>query len=330
MDGVTDFAFRHMAVRHGHPDVVFTEFTPADGLPHAPEKILRDFEYSESERPIVAQIYGSEPLNFYRAAHVVCELGFDGLDVNMGCPSRSVTQKLCGARLITAPDLALEIMQAVRSGIDDWTRGQTLAEAGLPARVIDVVARMNLKRTGQAGPLERCLIPYSIKTRIGFNANVIEPWVSTLLRAAPAAITVHGRTLKQMYKGDADWSAIAEAARVARGSGTLVLGNGDLCSLEEAQRRIAASGADGALIGRAAIGNPWLFRRDDRSVVTQADRIKAALEHAAYFVSQRPSGDFNSVRKHLGGYLKSFPEAASFRDRAVRTRSLDELVSVLG
>src|SRR5262245_7546810 len=108
MDGVTDFACRAITAKYGRPHVMFTEFTTTVGIFCAPEKVLRDFEYSEIERPVVAQIYGNHPEDFYRAVHVVCELAFDGVDINMGCPAKQVTQKNCGAALIKAPDLALE------------------------------------------------------------------------------------------------------------------------------------------------------------------------------------------------------------------------------
>ncbi|MDO8494744.1 MAG: tRNA-dihydrouridine synthase family protein, partial [Deltaproteobacteria bacterium] len=285
MDGVTDFACRHITARHGKPAVIFTEFTTVEGMFHAPEKILQDFEYSEIERPIVAQIYGAEPNDFYRATHVVCELGFDGVDINMGCPSKAVVKRNCGAKLITVPDLAVKIIRSVAQGVLDWSRGQTLEDLKLPSRLIDTVYRMNVKRVGKEKPAAKFPIPYSVKTRIGYDQIVIESWMETLLAEKPAVISVHGRTLKQMYRGSADWNAIAKAKQVASQTPTLVFGNGDIAALEQAHERIRVSGVDGTLIGRAAIGNPWIFQNvvADRSL-----RIKTALEHAAYFRQTRP------------------------------------------
>jgi tRNA-dihydrouridine synthase len=326
MDGVTDFACRAMAARYGRPDVMFTEFTTTVGMFHAPEKVLRDFEYSEIERPIVAQVYGNHPDDFYRAAHVVAELGFDGMDINMGCPAKQVTQKNCGAALIRVPELALEIIRAARAGLTDWAAGQTLENLKVPEHVISVVSTMNRRRSGREGSTERRLLPYSVKTRLGFDSIVIGEWVETLLKESPAAISVHGRTLKQMYKGAARWEAIAQAARVVRGSGTLLLGNGDLSSLAEAHRRIEETGVDGVLIGRASMGNPWVFNGREAAM---AERISVALEHARYFVENRGEREFKAVRKHLVGYLRAFPDAASLRMRALNTSSIADLSELL-
>lgn len=326
MDGVTDFACRAMAARYGRPHVMFTEFTTTVGMFCAPENVLRDFEYSEAERPIVAQVYGNNPDDFYRAAHVVAELGFDGLDINMGCPAKQVTQKNCGAALIRVPELALAIVRATRSGLQDWANGQTLESLKVPEKVIAVVERMNKRRSGIARPESRRLIPYSIKTRVGFDSVVIESWAETLLSEAPAALSIHGRTLKQMYKGAARWEAIAAAARVARGSGTLVLGNGDLNSLDEARARIEETGVDGVLIGRASMGNPWVFAGRH---ATMSERISVAIEHARYFVEGRGEREFRSVRKHMVGYLREFPSAAQTRVKALNAPNLEELSRLL-
>ncbi len=344
MDGVTDFACRAMMARHGRPDVVFTEFTTATGLFYAPEKILRDFEYGNEERPIVAQIYGNIPEDFYRATHVVCELGFDGVDINMGCPSKSVTQKVCGGRLITAPDLALEIIRATRSAIEDWSRGQTLEDIKVPEKVIRVIEQMNLQRGDTARCSQKQIIPYSVKTRIGYDDVVIEKWIETLLTEHPAVISIHGRTLKQMYKGSASWDAIAKAVQIAAGSGTLILGNGDITSLQEATARILETGVDGVLIGRGSMGNPWIFRNKNlvkqavqkkqmtdipEPTITTEDRFALAIEHAGYYQRLRGARDFRSVRKHLVGYLSSIPDAASLRHQALQANTLEELKSIL-
>ncbi|HSA60191.1 MAG TPA: tRNA-dihydrouridine synthase [bacterium] len=328
MDGVTDFACRAIAARHGRPDVIFTEFTTAVGMFYAPEKVLRDFEYSEAERPIVAQVYGNHPDDFYRSAHVVAELGFDGLDINMGCPAKQVTQKNCGAALIRVPDLALEIIRATRAGLQDWSRGQSLEDLKVPEKVITVVRHMNHRRSGrqEGGEGRRRLIPYSVKTRLGYDEIVIERWVETLLTESPAAISIHGRTLKQMYRGPARWDAIARVAGIARGSGTLILGNGDVSSRAEALRRIAETGVDGVLIGRASMGNPWIFAGREAA---KPERISVALEHARYFVDGRGEREFKAVRKHMVGYLKGFPDAAALRMKALNTLTLEQLSQVL-
>ncbi len=326
MDGVTDFACRAIMALHGKPAVIFTEFTTVEGLFHAPEAILRDFEYNEVERPVVAQIYGASPEDFYRATHVVCELGFDGVDINMGCPSKTVTKRNCGAKLIVVPDLAVEIIRATRQGIADWSRGQTLEDLRLPSVLIETVGRMNVKRIGQERPTVKAPIPFSIKTRIGYDKVVIEEWMETLLAEAPAVISVHGRTLKQMYRGSADWDAIARAKNVARRTPTLVFGNGDIHSLEEAHEKIQSSGVDGTLIGRSAIGNPWIFQN---RTADRQQRIDTAREHALYFHENRPATHWKSLKKHLGGYLRAFPDAVRFRSAVLATKTFEELIFLL-
>ena len=146
MDGVTDSVFRLMTARHGKPDVIFTEFTHVHDVCRGPEFLLDSLRYHEAERPIVAQLYGKDPELFYQAAHVVCELGFDGLDINMGCPSRNVASSGSGAGLIRTPDLAHAIMRAARQGIAGWTAGQTLEAAGVKAARVEAVSRLNACR----------------------------------------------------------------------------------------------------------------------------------------------------------------------------------------
>ena len=127
MDGVTDASFRFITAKHGGPDVTFTEFVNVEAAFHAPHTLMRDLMYSEIERPVVAQIYGHTPELFYKVAHIVCALGFDGLDINMGCPAKKVAAKGSGAALIRTPELARAIIQSARQGIQDWRDGQTLA-----------------------------------------------------------------------------------------------------------------------------------------------------------------------------------------------------------
>ncbi len=264
MDGMTDAVFRSIVASQGAPDVMFTEFTHVSDICRGPEFLLASLLYGEDERPVVAQIYGKDPELFYTAAHVVCELGFDGLDINMGCPSRNVASSGSGAALINTPDLAHAIVQAARHGISDWAAGQTPEAAGLRPARCEAIRRMNAERRG-AVPVPRKAIPVSVKTRLGCEAIVINRWVEHLLREEPAAITIHGRTLTQMYRGEADWMAIASAVEIARGTATLILGNGDIQSMNDVIRRVRASQVHGVLIGRASLGVPWFFRHKERA-----------------------------------------------------------------
>jgi nifR3 family TIM-barrel protein len=327
MDGVTDYSFREIIARHGRPDVMFTEFTHTKGLFYAPARILQAFEFSERQRPIVAQIYGYDPDDFYRATHVVCALGFDGIDINMGCPSKKVTRQNCGARLITVPELALGIIDATKRAIHDWAGGQGLEDIGIPRRVIKVLEEMNVRRSGRAEIPVRKIIPYSVKTRIGFDHEVIESWVTQLLTAKPALISIHGRTLKQMYRGQADWSAIAKAVQCAKGSGTMIFGNGDILSMEMARQKISQSGVDGVLVGRKSLGNPWIFR--GREHIGRAERFALAREHLTCLRQSRGDSRVHQIKKHLAGYLKDFPNATEIRTRALRSQDWQELGTLL-
>lgn len=343
MDGVTDSAFRLMTARQGKPDVIFTEFTHVHDVCRGPEFLLDSLHYDDAERPIVAQLYGKDPDLFYQAAHVVCELGFDGLDINMGCPSRNVASSGSGAGLIRTPDLAHAIMRAARQGIADWTAGQTLIAAGVKAARVELIARLNARRNHAVAPL-RSAIPLSVKTRLGYDEVIVERWIEHLLIESPAVISLHGRTLQQMYRGEADWAAIGRAAQVVRGSGTLLFGNGDVQTLTEVVRRVRETGVDGVLVGRAALGTPWFFRDKDEArrhaktaepwqpqpwIPSLAARFEMLLAHARQFDAQWGPQQFRRMRKHLGWYCKGFPHAAALRARMFLVSSVAEIEAVL-
>ena len=227
MADVTDAAFRRVIAKYGKPDVMWTEFVSADGLALAPEegrkKLLTHLMYSESERPIVAQFFTSTPEHMKKAAELASELGFDGIDINMGCPDRAVEKQGAGAALMKNPKLARELMRA--------------AKEGAPS------------------------LPLSVKTRIGFNKNELETWLPELLAEEPAAITVHARTRKEMSKVPAQWEMVKRAVEIRDElkSKTLILGNGDVFDLTDAKNKATETGADGIMLGRAIFGNPWLF-----------------------------------------------------------------------
>jgi len=345
MDGVTDACFRSVIAQQGKPDVSFTEFTHVHDVCHGSEIQLETLLYSERERPIVAQLYGKDPALFYLAAQVVCELGFDGLDINMGCPSKSVASSGSGAGLIRTPELARTIMQAAKRGIEDWASGQTLEQAGLKSARVAMFDRLSQRR-GKAGPIPRRQLPLSVKTRIGYDSVTVEGWVEELLREQPAVISLHGRTLQQMYRGLADWSAIARAAALVKGTGTLLLGNGDIQRFDDIAGRVRETGVDGVLVGRGVLGAPWFFRsieqarvRDrgmngtdvgrDPGEVSLNERFALLVDHAQQFQALVGEKQFYRMRKHLGWYCKGFPHAASLRAQMVRVSSVEELRALL-
>ncbi len=345
MDGVTDAAFRAIVARQGKPDIIFTEFTHVHDVCRGPEYLLDTLRYGESERPIVAQLYGHDPELFYRAAVAVCELGFDGLDINMGCPSKSVASSGSGAGLIRTPDVARAIVREAKRGIEEWANGLTLEEAGFSPPKVAAFRLLNQIRGG-CERRERRPIPVSVKTRIGYDTVSVEPWLDQLLKEQPAVISLHGRTLRQMYRGAADWSAIARAAAMVKGTGTLLLGNGDVQSLLEAAGRVRETGVDGVLVGRAVLGRPWFFqhKKESRALaqglsetgvgwwvedVPLSQRFAVLLDHARMFESLYGPRRFYRMRKHLAWYCKGFPRAAALRARMVQVSSLGELEDVL-
>lgn len=341
MDGVTDAAFRLIAARHGRPDLIVTEFTHVEGICRGIPAVLRHLAYHEAERPVVAQVFGSEPDTFYKAAHVVAALGFDGLDINMGCPDKAVAAHGCGAALIRTPERALAIIRAAQAGVNDWASGQELVALGLPAGTVESVERMAGVRPGDQ---PRRLIPVSVKTRLGYDRVVVDSWIAALLDAEPAAVSIHGRTLAQRYQGEADWDAIARAAALARRTSTLLLGNGDLMTPADVVRRVRETGVHGVLIGRGALGNPWIFRSSDavRTAcadpgaddpdpprVEAAERWRVAREHAALFDRLRGHVPFTVMRKHLGWYVRGPENRPGLRARLVQVRDLAELDALL-
>ena len=294
MANVTDAAFRHIIATYGKPDVLYTEFVSADGLCSAGrERLLPDFIFTESERPIVAQIFGARPDTIERAAALVAELGFDGVDINMGCPDRSLVKSGSCAALIDTPKLAQEIVRAAQRGA-----------AGLPV---------------------------SVKTRIGLKKVTLETWLPYLLETAPSAITLHARTAKEQSRVPAQWEYIARAVEIARGSGTLIIGNGDVETLVEAEQKVEETGCDGVMLGRAIFGNPFLFNRTiDPAIITPEKKLAVLVEHAELFEQLLGSTkNFAIMRKHVGAYVKGWDGAADLRMKLMQCETAAELRSVI-
>jgi len=337
LEDVTDAAFRRIIAQKGKPastrngeptrggpDVMFCEFTSADGLVLADEKgqkkLRRKLLFSEIERPIVAQFFSAVPEHMEAAARIAAEMGFDGVDINMGCPDRAVEKGGCGAAMIRTPALAREIIRAAKRGFTS-------------CRTSDVRHPMSL-------------IPVSVKTRLGYNTDELETWLPELLAEEPAAITIHARTRKEMSDVPARWDRIARAVEIrntvqdVRGESsykTLILGNGDVKDCADAHAKCEATGADGAMLGRAVFGNPWLFAQTDNSersrgasqdisglrnqyIATPQERMEALAEHIRIF--DELLGDvssFATMKKHFKAYISGWPSCAG-RDGAKELR----------
>jgi len=332
MDGVSDAAFRYITAKYGRPSVMITEFTNVEALNHGAVKALTAFRYNEIERPVVAQIYGTNPEAFYKACFVACELGFDGIDINMGCPSKSVSGNGAGAGLIRTPMLAQEIIRSCQQAVKDWSAGKTIYQTEIHRDIVDYL------ETIQAGtdPLRR-LLPISVKTRIGYDKIVTEDWINNLLECQLANISIHGRTLKQMYTGQANWEEIAKAATLIHKSGqkTTVLGNGDTKSIAEAHQKVADYGVDGVLIGRGAFGEPWIFENIHSSEIARKrsieEKLAVALEHALYYESIFGVGprSFAPMKKHFGWYCTDFPYAKELRLKLMTAENAAQIEMII-
>jgi len=322
MDGVSDAAFRAIVAKYGKPSLTITEFTAAEGIRAGAERLLQDFIYSPEERPVLAQLFGADPSAFFIAAAVAAALGFDGVDINMGCPAKNIAEKGAGAGLILDPERAKEIIRQARAGITAWAEGTELQDLGVPVHISQAV----MQRRSQLNITERLNVPVSVKTRLGVKTNTITDWVQHLLEESPCVITIHGRTLNQLYSGEADWEAIAEAATLIHKTPTKVLGNGDIKSIGDAHAHIQRYRVDGVLIGRACFGNPWIFQGH---IATEKERRAVALEHARLFNTLFPGGHFLRMRKHLLDYMHGFDGAKELRVRLMRIQTLADVEQIL-
>lgn len=296
MEDVTDCAFREMFAKYGKPDLLFTEFVSIDGLmnPEGRKKLSVDLLYTEIQRPIIGQIWGTDPEKFYACAQYLAELGFDGIDINMGCPqTKEIAVGACAA-LIREPKKAQAIIRATQKG---------------------------------AGSL-----PVSVKTRLGYSkTDELENWLLHLLETGLPALTLHARTKKEMSKVPAHWDKIAEAVNIRdrEKSTTLIIGNGDVKSRTEALERVAETKADGIMIGRGAFGNPWLFREDALEISIE-ERFRVMLEHAELFETMylgiKP---FQTMRKHFKAYCSGFPGAAELRAKLMETQNVQETKTII-
>lgn len=294
---VTDAAFRRIIAKYSKPqgpDVFYTEFVSADGLVKGNRDILiRDLMFTEAERPIVAQFFTSDPGAMQEAAGLAEELGFDGVDINMGCPDRSVEKAGAGAALIKNSAQARIVIEA--------------AQKGAPS------------------------LPISVKTRLGYNIDVLEEWLPALLSAKPAVVTLHARTRTEMSKVPARWERVRRAVEIRneQKSETLIVGNGDLQDLQDARAKVIESGADGGMLGRAIFGTPWLFSHS-QEYANVVRRLTIAVEHAMLF--EELLGDiksFSIMKKHFKAYAEGFPGAKELRVRLMETENAAQVRDII-
>jgi tRNA-dihydrouridine synthase len=327
MDGITDEVFRLLQSQIAKPDLIFTEFVSAEGISHGGVKLFDTLLFSHQERPIIGQLFGKDPDSFYKSAVILFHLGFDGIDINMGCPAKTVIRHGSGAALIENQDLAIKIINSTRQGIDDYFNKKiTIKDLGLKKKTLDVIKR-NQKYSQLDLKEKRLRLTLSVKTRLGVNKSIVKDWVKVLLAQNLDFITIHGRTLKQGYSGQADWSAIDQIVKIAEKnkSKTKIFGNGDIQSRKQALEYLKKYNLDGILIGRAASGNPWLF---NDHLATNQERFSAMANHAHLFEKIFPHRRFDSLRKHFLFYTSNFPQAKSIRKKIVRLNSVKELLKL--
>jgi nifR3 family TIM-barrel protein len=294
MADVTDAAYRRVIAKYGKPDATWTEFVSADGLALAPtegkKKLLKDLEYSEGERPIVAQFFTSNPEHMKKAAELARELGFDGVDINMGCPDRSIEKQGAGAALIKNPARARELIRAAKEG---------------------------------AGTL-----PVSVKTRVGYNREELDSWLPEILKEEPAVVTIHARTRKEMSKVPARWELVKKAVEIRDQMkvDTLIFGNGDVKDLDDARSRVKESGADGAMLGRAIFGNPWLF---SERIPGLKEKLEVMVEHTETFEELLGKyKNFAIMKKHYKAYVSGFEGSAELRQRLMESLNAENVKNI--
>lgn len=290
MEGVTDYVFREIIAETAKPDVFFTEFTNTEALcSKGYDNMVQNLRYSESQRPIVAQIWGTDPKNFYTVAKLIRDLGFDGIDINMGCPVRDVMKMGCGASLINNPALASEMISAVKKGAPG--------------------------------------LPVSVKTRIGVKSIVTEEWIGFLLGQHLQAITVHGRTAKELSKVPNHWDEIGKAVKLRDqyAPETVIIGNGDILNQEQAENAYTMYGVDGVMIGTGIFQNPWIFEKI-RCTHTTAESLALLLKHTKLFADAYPGGRrFAAMRKYFKIYVRSFPGATTLMKELMEAKDFSEV-----
>ena len=324
MDGVTDEAFRLVQTRIAKPDLMFTEFVSAEGISRGGIKLYQTLLYSPQERPLIGQLFGKDPESFYKSAVILCELGFDGIDINMGCPAKTVTHHGSGAALIEKPDLAVEIIQSVRRGIGDYcSKKVKITDIDLNQKTLNII-KQNQKYS-KITKKNKVKPTLSVKTRLGIDSSIVEKWIPVLLKQPIDFLTIHGRTLRQAYAGQADWNEIQKIVKMAKGTGIKIFGNGDIRNKKQGIEYCKKYGVDGILIGRSAGGNPWVF---NNHIATPSEKFSAMLLHAQIFGQVFPHRCFDSLRKHFLLYTSDFPHAKSLRMKLVRLNSVKELLSI--
>ncbi|MCK9303607.1 MAG: tRNA dihydrouridine synthase DusB [Bacteroidales bacterium] len=299
MEGITEMPFRIICKRFG-ADLMFSEFVASEGLIRDAEKSIKKLNFQDKERPIGIQIFGHDINSLVSAAKIALETNPDLIDLNCGCPVKKVVNKGAGAALMLEPEKM--------------------------AKAVSEIVKISDK-------------PVTVKTRIGwdFNSINIEDIAWRLQDAGAAAITVHGRTRSQMYTGEADWSVIAKVKNNPN-IHIPIFGNGDITSGEVAKQKLQLSNVDGLMIGRAAVGNPWIFKEvkaylaNSQSDFTPSlsERVEICKEHVAMSVDYKGENrSLLEMRQHYAKYFKGVYNFKMYKMRLMQAQTIAELMEIL-
>ena len=302
LDDVTDTVFREVVIRAAAPDLTFTEFANTDGFVHPAgnKSVERKLKVNPSEQalniPLIAQIWGANPDHYYETAKELASRNlFSGIDINMGCPEKGIVRRGCCGGLIKEEnwDNAAAIIQAVKKGAPN--------------------------------------LPVSVKTRIGVNHIVTEEWASHLLSQDISALTIHGRTVKEMSKVPAHWDEIGKVSKLRDriAPQTFIIGNGDVLNRTQGEKLAREHNLDGIMIGRGIFQNLWVFDQDQKEHSPE-ERFETLLQHVELY--EKTWGDTKSyepLKKFFKVYVSGFPGAAELRARLMETHSPDEARAIV-
>ena len=298
MDDVTDVVFRQIVASTCPPDIFFTEFVNVDGLQSPGRKaLLPKLMYENNGQKIIAQIWGKNPENFYKTTKDIIELGFYGVDINFGCPEKTIVKNNCCSAMIKSEnrELAVEIIKAVKEA------------AGSKVKV-------------------------SVKTRLGFN-EVDYSWHETLLKQKLNMLTVHARTRKEMSKVDAHWDKLEPILKLRDNLApeTIIIGNGDVKNRADGLEKVKNTGVDGIMIGRGIFHDMYCFaNKSPWENMNPTEKINLYIKHIELFLSTYSGAKkFEPLKKFSKVYLHGFEGSSHLRDKVVRSRSPEEMHDIL-
>lgn len=294
MDGVTDWPMRQIVSQVAKPDVMYTEFISVEGFIRNSKAFEKKLFFNENERPIVVQLFGYTPEAFYETISKISKLEFDGIDINMGCPAKSVLEKGGGGALIGNYNLTEKI---ILSSLDA------------------------IKKPKGSLPL------LSIKTRIGKKEMITDEWIKFLSEFLISEISIHGRLLSQLNKGGVDWKEIGIASQICRSKKIICLGNGGVKSISEAKEKSEKYGLDGVLIGQAACGNPWVFKEDH--IPSKEEILGIIIQHAKLVEEFYDEKQFVTILKHFSWYPRHFSNSKKLKIELLKTRTLKEVEEIV-